>query len=90
MGGLWLVNPRCRLRDERRRRGWSQEQLADEMTKQREKRLGKGAERLPLFTYQHVARIEGGRRAFVFEDPAEPLWWMLLALGLTIAVLAED
>jgi transcriptional regulator with XRE-family HTH domain len=82
-----LTIPRMRIRMERKKRGWSQDELAYQMTEHRRAALGTdvvfGVE-LRVFSFQQVKRleIEGERIAIRFDDVEEPLWWALEVLEI--------
>lgn len=74
-----LTIPRREIRHERKRRGWSQDTLADKMTALRDAQV---KVEYPPYTFQVVARIETGRAAVRFDDENEPLWWAVVVLGM--------
>lgn len=87
-----LTIPKKRIQNERLRRGWSQEQLAEEMTRLRRETVGDTEDGyvLPDFTHQQVYKIEGGRCIVKFDDNKEPLWWALAVLGIPPATLVGE
>lgn len=82
-----LTIPKRAIRQERKRRGWSQDALADKMTALRDAAV---TTVYAPYTFQVVARIETGRGAVRFDDENEPLWWTMRALELPTAMLLGD
>lgn len=79
--------PCAEIRRERKRRGWTQDQLADEMSSRRWADVGDDEF---SFTFQHIGRLELGRAAVAFGDDREPLWWALVALSIDPTVIVPQ
>lgn len=76
--------PKQEIRSARVRKGWTQEDLAEQMTLVRHREVGNDEF---SFSFSQVSRLEVGRGLVLFDSDREPLWWAMMALDLVPALV---